>query len=116
LVPMEVVVRVKPDLLRPSTAALQQRDDVDPADRFKLNFLERVEITRRVQEAIEREFGPDGRDIVGRGMSAATFAPDAPPPQAPGIRNRMRSILNVKLEESYDQLVDTDYLRIDTDP
>jgi uncharacterized protein len=65
---------------------------------------------------VENEFGPDGREIVGRGMSAATFAPDPPPPQAPSLRNRTRSIFNVKLEESYEELVDTDYLRIDSDP
>jgi uncharacterized protein len=113
LVPMEVVLRVQPAMIRPSTAQLEARAQDLPDDRFKLTMLERLEIARHVQEAVERHFGPEGQQIVGRGMSAATFGPDIPSAETGGLFGRTRSVINVKLEESYDELRQTDYLRRD---
>ena len=43
-------------------------------DLVRLNFLSRMEWTDRIQQNIEREFGPTGRDLVGKAMSACTLA------------------------------------------
>ncbi len=113
LVPMELVVRVRPAMIRPTTDELAEREREDADDRFKLNVLERMEISQRIQAAVEREFGPEGQGIVGRGMSAATFGPDFPPPEAGGLFGRMRNIVNVKLEQNLNEFRTTDYLRYD---
>jgi len=116
LVPMELVVRVHPDWVRPTAEELAQREQEDPEDRFKLSVLERIEISYRIQSAVERVFGPHGQRIVGRGMSAATLGPEFPPAQAGGLTGRIRNIINLKLEQSLDELRHTDYLRIDQSP
>ena len=42
---------------------------------LKYSMLERIELSRRVRQQLERHFGPDGMDIVGSGMSMDVFAP-----------------------------------------
>ncbi len=142
LVPMEVVLRVQPELLRPSvhsaeglpdrspqivpaaltdaappvTASALRGQVAEPIDaRFQLNFLERMELTARVQEVLEATFGQAGQGIVGRGMSVPTFAPELPPPgfSGPTLRNQVRSVMNRKLEEHREEYLESDYLRID---
>lgn len=116
LVPMELVVRVHPSMLRPTAEELATRAVEDPEDRFRLNVLERMEISQRIQAAVEREFGPEGRKIVGRGLSAATFGPEFPPPEAGGLLGRVRNIVNLKLEQNVEEFRHTDYLRQDQSP
>ncbi len=116
LVPMELVVRVDRSMVRPTTEELAQQETENPEDRFKLNVLERMEISHRIQSAVERVFGPEGKGIVGRGMSAATFGPEFPPPEAGGLMGRIRNIINIKLEKALDEWRDSDYLREDQSP
>ncbi len=42
---------------------------------LKYSMLERIELSRRVRQQLERHFGPDGMGIVGSGMSMDVFAP-----------------------------------------
>ena len=111
LVPMELVVRVKPEMLQPSLDELGDTPSDGPD--FRLNFLERMEIAARVQQAVERVFGDAGRGVVGNGLSAATFAPDLPPAAASGIFNPERGVYRAKLEANRDQILASDYLRIE---
>lgn len=120
LVPMELVVRVAPEVAMPLATAATPTGDAVKADAptvdvaqqiVQYNFLERMELTDHVQRAIEDEFGPGGQNILGRGMSAVTFAPPLPAPGY-GWRNS-RGVINRKLEEHREEFLHSDYLRID---
>jgi len=106
LVPMEVVLQVEPAICR--------RGDEDPeADgrHYRMNLLERLELTERVQQQIER------LDAVGRTLSVATFAPDvrSTGPRISAIGQRFA--LNSSLEHHYQtELLGSDYLREETKP
>ncbi len=100
LVPMEVVVRVAPPAFRSG------RDSAEAGgDRYRLTLLERMELARRVQHAVEN------LDDVGRALTASTFAPEG---SDSGFRFGtvgQRFALNNKLEEHYQShLLDSDYL------
>ncbi len=122
LVPMELVVRVRPEMMRSSikpqdssddTAETQADEQVDA--RFQLDFLERVEIADRLQRVMETTFGEEGQEIVGRGMSVPTFAPELPPPGIATLRNPIRGVMTRQLEKHRDEYLASDYLRIDTE-
>lgn len=112
LVPMELVVRVMPSMVQPSTSELEAGEK-SADDQFKLNFLERMELVAQVQSAVEGVFGDEGKEIVGQGLSAATFAPELPPPGPTGIRYPMRQAVKAKLEQSRDEFLASDYLRVE---
>jgi hypothetical protein len=87
LVPMELVARVEPSMIR--TGELQKESDEengdaaraaapDPEDRFRLSFLDRMEITEHIRAALDERFSGDPRDVVGSSMMAATFVPPLP--------------------------------------
>jgi len=115
LVPMEVVVKVDrnmhsgkrevPEGEMPSTAQQRAIDDL-----VRLSFLNRMELVDRVQKNIEREFGPDGRDLVGKAMSAATFGPEMLPAD---YDFTTRMVTNKKLEKHRSEFLASDYLRED---
>jgi predicted RND superfamily exporter protein len=121
LVPMEVVVKVDKGALasaagdssaRPATSQdLAKAQAID--DLVRLNFLSRMEMTSRVQRTIEDHFGPQGSDLVGRAMSAATFAPNMPAAQNDLGTFMERRATNKKLEEHRSEFLDSDYLRED---
>jgi predicted RND superfamily exporter protein len=112
LVPMEIVGRVRPPMILPSTSELVTAPNRDLAqERVQLNFLERMEISDRVYKTVEREFGEEGLDIVGRGMLASTFVEDLPGPS--GSFRSTRGAFNGRLELHRDELLHSDYLRID---
>ena len=121
LVPMELVVRVRPELMRatkPAGEAGEQADETPDPDavsreRMQLDFLERMEIAARIQDAVARQLGEKGQGIVGQAMSAPTFAPELPPPGYPTLRDPVRSVMNRKLEEHRSEYLASDYLRID---
>jgi predicted RND superfamily exporter protein len=120
LVPMELVMRVRPELLRssiaPQAAAETEPLTGDPVDeRLQLDFLERLEAAARIQEVVEAEFGAHGQGIVGHGMSVPTFAPELPPPDSLNVSNPIRGVMNRQLERHRDEYLATDYLRIDRD-
>ena len=70
LVPLEIVVRFpKASLQEELETAATPRDIVRT-----YSLLERVEFVSRVERVIEEQFGPNGKDVIGGTMSAATFA------------------------------------------
>ena len=55
--------------------------DVTYSDEYRMEYelkysmLERIELSRRIRQKLERYFGPDGMGIVGAGMSMDVFTP-----------------------------------------
>ena len=84
LVPMEILVRVDPALMR--VAEIGEGEDAKAAaaseidDKFRLNFLERMEIAENVRKQIDAQFGVGHGDITGTAMLATTFVPPLPGP------------------------------------
>jgi predicted RND superfamily exporter protein len=115
LVPMEVVVQVDEDFQLPLRDNLPDIDLLSVADRNKLKyqftFLERIELVDRIQSAVESVFGEKGQDVIGRGMSATSFAPALPPPED----RTQRRTTNALLERNRDRLMEEDYLAIDVE-
>ncbi|TWT32809.1 Toluene efflux pump membrane transporter TtgH [Blastopirellula retiformator] len=111
LVPMELVVRVEPSL-QGHTGDEQPSDPEEAAEeKFKYTFLERMEMAERVQNAVEQVLGPQGRDLVGNGMSVATFAPVLPESGGSFRDVAIRGAYNRRLEEHREEFLKTDYLR-----
>jgi predicted RND superfamily exporter protein len=132
LVPMEVVVRVPTKDQCPPTQELRQMQEELASDgtsfarkaqieqalseaQFQMPFLERMELASRVQSVIEEEFGPEGRDVVGRALSAATFVRPLPKPGGSTLAHSLRSSTSSRLEAHRDEFLHSDYLRIDDD-
>jgi len=117
LVPMELVVRVRPEMMRSSINQEVSGDNAAVAQvgkRFRLDFLERVEIADRLQQVLETTFGKEGQGIVGSGMSVPTFAPELPAPGVSGLLNPARGVMNRQLEKHRHEYLASDYLRIDS--
>ncbi len=116
LVPMEVVLRFTPGAQ--SSAAehdAKESGGKEAADRFqKLTFLERMESVNLVQNAIEQQFGEKGANVVGRSMSAVTFAPSIVSEGESLSQFARRSGLNSRLEASRQEFEQTGFFRIDT--
>jgi predicted RND superfamily exporter protein len=115
LVPMEVIVKVDRDLhfkrreaVEGEPASLAQEKAID--DLVRLSFLNRMELTDRIQENIEREFGPKGRDLVGKAMSACTFGPEM---LKSDYDYTTRMVMNKKLDKHRPEFLASDYLRED---
>ena len=113
LVPMELVVKVKPELIRPELKRLGELREEDPQayreSFFQLTLLERMELVDRIQKVCEREFGEDRRDIIGNGMSATTFVSNLP-----GAVDSSRGAFNSQVERRIADLP-RDYVRTDTE-
>jgi predicted RND superfamily exporter protein len=113
LVPMELVVKVKPEVIRPSLQRIGELKEEDPQayrdSFFQLTLLERMELVDRIQKVCEREFGEDGRDIIGNGMSANTFIATLPE-----AADSSRGTFNSQLERRRTELP-SDYVRTDTE-
>ncbi len=100
LVPMEVVLRVQPDRMRDGDEAVLTAEG-----RYRMTFLERMEMTRKVQENIERL--PE----VDRALSMVTFAPELPEETAGFSAFAERSAYNAKLSEHREDFLNEDYFR-----
>ena len=118
LVPMEIVLRFTPQaqgsIAQAGTKAESQPARND-ADRFQqLTFLERMESVNMVQKAIEKQFGAEGANVVGRSMSAVTFAPTMVT-EVEGLSNfAKRSGLNSRLEGSRKALESSGFYRAES--
>jgi len=116
LVPMELVVRVAPRAMRNEVPPEASPASTRPAEhRYKLNFLERMEIAGLVQQAVEQQFGDEGEGILGRAMLAATFAPPLPGPGGSLSQSGLRGGFSRRLEAHREELLASDYLRVDRD-
>ncbi|MFM8190380.1 MAG: efflux RND transporter permease subunit [Pirellula sp.] len=116
LVPMEIVLEFNQNSLAASApASSQNTEEVSPDEIGKLNFLERMETTLRVQEAIQKRFGEDALGWVGRSLSAATFAPSLPTNGSSTKKMIERSVYNSTLESKREDFMKSGFLRVDSD-
>ena len=81
--------------------------------RYQLSFLDRIQLVSRVEQAVQREFGEDGQDVVGQSMSAATFMPELPQSGGNLLSATYRNTFNNILESHRSALLAEDYLRIE---
>jgi predicted RND superfamily exporter protein len=107
LVPMEVVVRFPKDAIRDEEIDIEVGQIPDT-----LSLLERMEMVSWIQETIDSELGPSGRDLVGPPMAAATFAPSVPGGRDVWAVAR-RTTTNAQLEASHKNLTKSGYLSTD---
>ncbi len=116
IVPMELIVSVDPKYQYPTDAQIEQRlPNSDPGEskrfeRYQFNFLERMELVSQIQNTVERVFGKDGQNVVGRALSAATFAPPMLDPF-----DSQRATLNRKLEENRSRILRENYAAVEED-
>jgi len=111
LVPMELVVAVDKQHQYPTIAQRESTPSATAAEldeEYQFNFLERVEMVAHIQQAVEDVFGERGQDIVGRALSAATFAPPILDPL-----DTQRFPTNTLLEKNRDRLLAENYLAVD---
>ncbi len=114
LVPMEIVLEFNQGSLAASNpATASSGEEVSPEEIGKLNFLERMETTLRVQEAIQKRFGEDSLGWVGRSLSAATFAPSLPTNGSSTKKMIERSVYNSTLEAKREDFMKSGFLRLD---
>ena len=96
--------------------------DLEPeTDPFKLKLkyqmLDRIEMSHRIRTALERFFGPESTDIVGRGTSSDTFVPLQGIPQLyEGGPLCKRRIMNRQLIAKKGPLKTQDYYAIAGEP
>lgn len=108
LVPLEVVVKFPADKLRSTT---QTSNAADATSKF--SYLERLEFVAQIQQTIDRELGPRGRDLVGPSLSPVTFAPSLDTGGGDSWSFARRSATNAALEESQKALQKSGYVRTD---
>jgi uncharacterized protein len=105
LVPMEVVIEFPAEKRR---TANEQVSAAEAAT--KSSFLERYELVDLIQQSIDKELGPAGRNLVGPSLSPITFGPLI----ATGSKSvAEKYATNVKLEESESALSRSGYLEYD---
>lgn len=109
LVPLEIVVRFPRGTLREG----EQADKENAYDWNALSFIQRLETVTRMQTLIDRQFGPQGADLVGRSLSAASFVPSLPSAAAGNVGFIQRKALNVRLNKSKQELMEAGFLQID---
>jgi predicted RND superfamily exporter protein len=104
LVPMEVVVSFPEEKRR---AASEKVDAAEAAT--KSSYLERYELVSLIQDTIDEELGPAGRNLVGPSLSPVTFGPSIQGSRDAG----RRSVTNIELENSEEALARSGYLELD---
>lgn len=120
LVPMELVLRVPPEVQAERAAAQAggrgerqggAGDAGEASPGSSLRLLERVEAVARIRTVVHQSLGEPGLNVVGQAMGADTFLPPLPEPQR-GY-SPVRSRYNEELLASIDELRASDYLRIE---
>ncbi|MCA9191984.1 MAG: MMPL family transporter [Planctomycetales bacterium] len=107
LVPLEIVVRFPRVTLRESEKAANEYDW------NALSFVQRLETVTRMQAIIDRRFGPEGKDLVGRSLSAASFAPRLPSATRGNVGFIQRKAIDVRLSKSRQELSEAGFLKVD---
>ncbi len=129
LVPMELLVWIRPDAMR-----MSELNDVDQratgtdhgdedtlseppsgvtAERYALNFLERMELTEYIRRSVDAHFGPGHGDITGKAMMASTFVPTPPGLGGSTVNSSRRGAYSRRLAGYRDALYKSDCYRID---
>jgi predicted RND superfamily exporter protein len=110
-VPMEVVIAVDKKRQCPTADERKVMPPFTPAEDaqqdYQYNVLERIELVRHVQDAIDKVFGEQGQDLLGPGLSAVTFTPPALDPL-----DAQRAAANSTLEQYRDPLRKEGYLAL----
>lgn len=130
LVPLEIVVRFDPESMAKAAESKsdenksgenskpeETRSDESSAqfDPTRLTFLERMETIVQIQEAINNRFGEKGVQIVGRSMSAATFASTLPDTKSISTQKYVqRKLYNSGLESKRDEFIKSGFLRVES--
>lgn len=110
LVPMEIVVRFPVDTQRE-----QAEQQGQPGEAVSLSFLQRLETVGRMQEMIERKFGPLGEDLISRSLSAVSFAPGFPSANSGNYGFIQRKVIDARMRNSKVELSKAGFLRTDVD-
>ncbi|QDT07829.1 MMPL family protein [Rubripirellula lacrimiformis] len=110
LVPMELIVRMPPQMQAESDAAGIAAADGEGAAE-PLDILERVEAVSRIRRVVHRTLGEPGLGIVGQSTSSDTFLPELPGPS--NGYNAVRAKFNRELLAAGDTLRDNDYLKLE---
>jgi uncharacterized protein len=116
LVPLEIVIQFDEDSIAKKVEAKSDSDTPEEPsidDMLRLSFLERMETMIQIQETISNRFGENGSKIVGRSLSAATFAPSLPSKGLSTMRYVERMVYNKGLESKREELTKSGFLRID---
>ncbi len=117
LVPLEIVIQFDKESIAKTgdgDSAPSDFEDLKLAeDITRLTFLERMETTVQIQEVIRNKFGENGSKIVGRSMSAATFASSLPTQEKSSVNFIKRRAYNLALESKRTELMGAGFLRID---
>ncbi len=108
LVPLEIVVRFPPESQRESQSA--GSSEVVP-----LSFLQRLESVARMQQLIEKKFGPLGEDLISRSLSAVSFAPGIPSPNSGNYGYIQRKVFDARMRSNKVELSKAGFLRTDAD-
>lgn len=112
LVPMELVVRFPHSTQAPVGDSNHLSEEKKRQARAQLTLLERVEAVQRIQNVLQDEFGYEGKNIVGRGMSTVTFLRGLPEPSS--TYNPMRGGANNVLLSKRDELLNSEYMALET--
>ena len=116
LVPMEVLVRVDPALMRSGEIGDENEVASTVDDKFRLNFLERMEIVETVRRQIDAKFGPaSSNNITGTPMLATTFVPPIPARGGGSFAMGKRGAYSRTLAEYREDISESDYFRVDDD-
>jgi predicted RND superfamily exporter protein len=121
LVPLEIVVEFDPDSIAKTEVKTSEAKSIETNrteetindDLTRLSFLERMETVVRIQDVIKQKFGEDGTKIVGRSMSAATFASSLPSSGTSTQTYLTRRTYNKTLESNREEFMDSGFLSID---
>lgn len=114
LVPMELVVRFPAELQAPKNKNGSYTNEEKKESRWKLGILERAQAVAKVQSVLQGQFGYEGEDIVGRGMSAVTFVPDLPAPSDGYTPFHM--IYNSSMDNKRSQMLESDFMAVEDLP
>ena len=119
LVPMELIVRVPPSMQSERLADQANHDSTSDAKlavtevqrEQSMPMLKRAEVVSRISSVVRRTLGERGLGEVGHATSADTFLP--PLPGSSNGYNPIRAKFNRELLEGRDELLDSDYVRIE---
>ena len=89
---------------------IEYDDEHQLAFDLKYSMLERMELSRRVRQQLERYFGPDGMGIVGSGMSMDVFAPLYRIDSQDDLIER--KLFSNQLSRQRDNMIKEDYLAV----
>ncbi len=113
LVPMEILLRIDPALMR--TGELDEKQPIAKDDKFRLSFLERMEVTEHVRREVVAHFGEHAGDIIGTPMLATSFVPPLPKPGNNMRATMVRGAYSRRLANYRPEIAESDFFRVDTD-